>query len=55
MEKELTRLKEMEKDCEGLVALAATFDWSPSGIDLPQVSEDSADQDEGSYADRADS
>lgn len=55
MEKELTRLKEMEKYCESLVALAATSDWSPSGLDLPQVFEDSVDQDEGSSADRADS
>ena len=32
---ELTRLKEMENDCEGLVALAAVSDWSISGLDLP--------------------
>ena len=32
---ELARLKEMENDCEGLVALAAVSDWSISGLDLP--------------------
>ena len=40
---ELARLKEMEKDCEGLVALAAVSDWSISGFDLSQVSKDSVD------------
>ncbi|KAG2282915.1 hypothetical protein Bca52824_054135 [Brassica carinata] len=45
---ELTRLKEMEKDCEGLVTLAAVSDWSISELDLPQVSEDSVDKPVGS-------
>ncbi|KAF3574648.1 hypothetical protein F2Q69_00059631 [Brassica cretica] len=45
---ELARLKEMEKDCEGLVALAAVSDWSVSGFDLSQVSKDSVDQAGGS-------
>ncbi|KAG2297635.1 hypothetical protein Bca52824_044304 [Brassica carinata] len=34
---ELARLKEIEGDCEGLVALAAVPDWSISELDLPQV------------------
>ena len=37
---ELARLKEMEEDCEGLVALGTVSDWSISELDLPQVSED---------------
>ncbi|KAF2577827.1 hypothetical protein F2Q68_00002497 [Brassica cretica] len=41
---ELARLKEMEGDCEGLVALAAVQDWSISELDLPQVSDDSTNQ-----------
>ena len=45
---ELARLKEMERDCEGLVALAAVSDWSISGLDLPQIFEDSGDQAGGS-------
>ncbi|KAF3594351.1 hypothetical protein DY000_02022059 [Brassica cretica] len=45
---EHTRLNEMEKDCEGLVALAAVSDWSIFGLDLPLVSEDSVDQARGS-------
>ncbi|KAF3536854.1 hypothetical protein F2Q69_00023736 [Brassica cretica] len=45
---ELARLKEMEGDCEGLVGSAAVSDWSISGLDLPQISEDSMDQVEGS-------
>ena len=45
---ELARLKEMEKDCEGLVTLATVSDWSISKLDLPQVSKDSVDQAEGS-------
>lgn len=45
---ELARLKEMEKDCEGLVALAAVSDWSIFGLGLPQVSEDLVDQARGS-------
>ncbi|XP_013624102.1 PREDICTED: uncharacterized protein At3g60930, chloroplastic-like [Brassica oleracea var. oleracea] len=40
----LARLKEMEGDCEGLVALAAVPDWSISELDLPQVSDDSTNQ-----------
>ncbi|KAF2605290.1 hypothetical protein F2Q70_00026431 [Brassica cretica] len=48
MDAELARLKEMEKDCEGLVTLAAVSDWSISELDLPQVSEDSVDQARGS-------
>ena len=38
----------MEKDCDGLVTLAAVSDWSISGLNLPQVSEDSVDQAGGS-------
>ncbi|KAF3519173.1 hypothetical protein DY000_02058491 [Brassica cretica] len=38
---ELARLKEMERDCEDLVASAAVPDWSISELDLPQISEDS--------------
>ncbi|KAF3539426.1 hypothetical protein F2Q69_00023559 [Brassica cretica] len=45
---ELARLKEMEGDCEDLVASAAVSDWSISELDLPQVSDDSVDQVEGS-------
>ncbi|KAF3528906.1 hypothetical protein DY000_02039982 [Brassica cretica] len=45
---ELARLKEMERDCEGLVTLATVSDWSISKLDLPQVSKDSVDQAEGS-------
>ncbi|KAF3583490.1 hypothetical protein F2Q69_00028404 [Brassica cretica] len=44
---ELARLKEMEGYCEDLVASAAS-DWSISELDLPQVSNDSADQIGGS-------
>ncbi|KAF3496662.1 hypothetical protein DY000_02052251 [Brassica cretica] len=46
---ELARLKEMEGDCEALVASVAVSDWSVSELDLPQVSDDSADQVGGSY------
>ena len=45
---ELARLKEMEGDCEDLVASTAVSDWSISELDLPQVSDDSADQIGGS-------
>ncbi|KAF3545515.1 hypothetical protein DY000_02007603 [Brassica cretica] len=45
---EFARLKEMEGDCEDLVALAAVPDWSISELDLPQVSDDSVDQVGGS-------
>ncbi|KAF2535122.1 hypothetical protein F2Q68_00020551 [Brassica cretica] len=45
---ELARLREMEKDCEGLVALGTISDWSIFGLVLPQVSEDSVDQAGGS-------
>ncbi|KAF3569964.1 hypothetical protein F2Q69_00060452 [Brassica cretica] len=45
---ELARLKEMEGDCEDLVASAAVPDWSISELDLPQVSDDSVDQVGGS-------
>ncbi|KAF3539680.1 hypothetical protein F2Q69_00023076 [Brassica cretica] len=38
----------MERDCIGLVALAAVSDWSIPELDLPQVSEDSVDQAGGS-------
>ncbi|KAG2290975.1 hypothetical protein Bca52824_037644 [Brassica carinata] len=49
---ELARLKDMEEDCEGLVALGTVSDWSISELDLPQVSEDVG----GSYVpDRSDS
>ncbi|KAF2591135.1 hypothetical protein F2Q70_00038221 [Brassica cretica] len=46
---ELARLKEMEGDCEALVASFTVSDWSVSELDLPQVSDDSADQVGGSY------
>ncbi|KAF2567680.1 hypothetical protein F2Q68_00026312 [Brassica cretica] len=46
---ELARLKEMERDCEDLVASAAMPDWSISELDLPQISEDSGDQIGGSF------
>ena len=46
---ELARLKEMEGDCEDLVALVAVPDWSISELDLPKVSDDSVDQGEGSF------
>lgn len=45
---ELARLQEVEKDCEGLVSLAAVSDWSISELDLPQVSEDSMGKADGS-------
>ena len=45
---ELARLKEMEGDCEDLVASAAAPDWSISELNLPQISEDSVDQIGGS-------
>ena len=45
---ELARLKEMEGDCEDLVASATVPDWSISELDLPQVSDDSVDQGGGS-------
>jgi len=45
---ELARLKEMEGDCEDLVGSTAVPDWSISELDLPQVSDDSADQVGGS-------
>ena len=32
---ELAHLREMEKDCEGLVALGTISDWSIFGLDLP--------------------
>ncbi|KAF2585792.1 hypothetical protein F2Q70_00036202 [Brassica cretica] len=40
----------MEGDCEDLVASAAVPDWSISELDLPQVSDDSADQIGGSVS-----
>ena len=43
---EIVRLKEMEKDCEAIVSLATVPDLSVSGLDLPQVSEDSDFDDE---------
>ena len=45
---ELARLKEMEGDCEDLITSTAVPDWSISELDLPQVSDDSADQVGGS-------
>lgn len=45
---ELARLKEMERDCADLLALAIVSDWSVSELDLPQVSVDSVDQVGGS-------
>ncbi|CAG7870043.1 unnamed protein product, partial [Brassica rapa] len=41
---ELVRLKEMGMDYEALVELADVSDWSPSGLDLLHVSEDSVTQ-----------
>ena len=49
MDAELARLKEMEGDCEDLVASVTMPDWSSSELDLPQVSDDSVDQGEGSF------
>ncbi|KAF2594180.1 hypothetical protein F2Q70_00042938 [Brassica cretica] len=45
---ELACLREMQRDCEDLVASAAVPDWSIFELDLPQVSDDSADQVGGS-------
>ncbi|KAF2546802.1 hypothetical protein F2Q70_00022943 [Brassica cretica] len=45
---ELARLKEIEGDCEDLITSTAVPDWSISELDLPQVSDDSADQVGGS-------
>ncbi|XP_013669490.1 uncharacterized protein At3g60930, chloroplastic-like [Brassica napus] len=45
---ELDRLKEVEGDCEDLVASAAVPGWSIFEFDLPQISEDSVDQIGGS-------
>ncbi|KAF2593552.1 hypothetical protein F2Q70_00042445 [Brassica cretica] len=45
---ELARLKEMERDCEDLVASAAVPDWSISELDLPRIFENSRDQIGGS-------
>ncbi|KAF3550418.1 hypothetical protein DY000_02010234 [Brassica cretica] len=46
---ELARLKEMEGDCEDLVASAAVSDLSISELDRPQVSDDSVDQVGGTF------
>ena len=51
---ELSRLKEMEKDCVDLLASAAVPDWSISEFDLPQVSDDSVDQIGGVVCDTPD-
>ncbi|KAF8095414.1 hypothetical protein N665_0333s0007 [Sinapis alba] len=40
VEEELGCLKEMEKDYEAVVKLAAVPEWSLSGFDLPQISKD---------------
>ncbi|KAF3538342.1 hypothetical protein F2Q69_00021504 [Brassica cretica] len=45
---ELAHLKDMEGDCEGLVASVAVSDWSISRLDLPQIYEDLVDQFGGS-------
>ena len=45
---ELAHLKEMEEDCEDLVASSSVPDWSISELDLPQVSDDSVVQGGGS-------
>ena len=45
---ELAHLKQMEGDCEDHVASTAVPDWSISELDLPQVSNDLADQVKGS-------
>ena len=45
---ELACLKEIEGDCEDLVASATVPDWSISELDIPQVSDDSVDQVGGS-------
>lgn len=41
VEDKLGFLKEMEMDCGDILEQAAVSDWSPSGLDLPQISEDS--------------
>lgn len=52
VEDEIVRLKEMEKDCEAAASLAAVPDWSVAGLDLPQVSEDSIDDEAASSSTR---
>lgn len=32
-------------DCGAILELAAVLDWSPSGLDLPQISEESVTRD----------
>ncbi|KAF3604230.1 hypothetical protein F2Q69_00035796 [Brassica cretica] len=53
LDDELVRLKEMEKDCEGLVTLAKVSDWSSFELDLPQISDgsDGEDREGGSSKD----
>ncbi|KAF2598043.1 hypothetical protein F2Q68_00010090 [Brassica cretica] len=41
VDEEIDHQKEMEKDFEAIVGLAAVPDWSVAGLNLPQVSEDS--------------
>lgn len=41
VEEEIARFREMEKDGEAVVKLAAVPSRSISGLDIPQVSEDS--------------
>ncbi|KAF3500065.1 hypothetical protein F2Q69_00044663 [Brassica cretica] len=45
---ELSRLKEMERDCADLLASSTAPDWSIYKLDLPQVSDDSVYQVGGS-------
>lgn len=32
-------------DCGAILELAAVLDWSPTGLDLPQISEESVPRD----------
>ncbi|KAG5415271.1 hypothetical protein IGI04_002838 [Brassica rapa subsp. trilocularis] len=52
VEDEIVCLKEMEKDCEAASSLAAVPDWSVAGLDLPQVSEDSINNEAASSSTR---
>ncbi|KAF2591627.1 hypothetical protein F2Q70_00038570 [Brassica cretica] len=52
VEDEIVRLKEMGKDCEAVASFAAVPDWSVAGLHLPQVSEDSIDDEAASSSTR---
>lgn len=43
---EIVRLKEIKKDCQAVASLAAIPDWLVAGLDLLQVCEDSAADDQ---------